>query len=111
MSYTGSEFVWAAEDARYVRSRPQRYPGALGIAPEWTQEVLRDDFLLVLEPYPSSRIGATGFVGWSASASRVLVVIAYKDGHGQLHGLNAWPASGRDLATYLEGVSDGETSE
>jgi hypothetical protein len=41
----------------------------------------------------------------------VLVVIGYRDLDGRLHGLNAWPASGRDLVTYLEGVSDGEADE
>jgi hypothetical protein len=40
--------------------------------------------------------------------ARVLVVIAYRDLDGELHGMNAWPASGRDLATYREGVPDGE---
>jgi hypothetical protein len=37
----------------------------------------------------------------------VLEVIAYRDLDGDLHGLNACPASGRDLATYQEGSSDG----
>ena len=107
MSY--AEFVWAEEDAHHIRSRSQRYPGALDIEPEWTQEVLHDEHLLTIEPYPNSRVGATGFVGWSVSAERVLVVIGYRDLDGDMHGLNAWPASGRDIAAYLEGVvSDGE---
>ena len=41
-------------------------------------------------------------------AGRVLVVIAYRDLDDDLHGMNAWPASGRDLATYNEAVNDGE---
>ncbi|MBV8933979.1 MAG: hypothetical protein JOZ47_21440 [Kutzneria sp.] len=45
-------------------------------------------------------IQASGFIGYSASAERVLVVIAYRDLDGELHGMNAWPASGRDLVTY-----------
>jgi len=36
-----------------------------------------------------------------------LVVIVYRDLDGDLHGLNAWPASGRDLATYHEGTANG----
>ncbi len=60
-----------------------------------------------LAPYPGSRGGASGFVGYSSSARRVLAVIAYRDLDGDLHGLNAWPASGRDLATYKEASSDG----
>jgi hypothetical protein len=80
----------------------------MDIEPDWTQEVLADDSLLELSPYPRSRIGALGFVGYSPSAGRVLVVIAYPDQDGDLHGLNAWPASGRDLATYRGVDSDGE---
>lgn len=110
MSYSEFLFLWADPDAEYIQARSQRYPGALDIEPEWTQEVLHDDHLhlLVLDPYPRSRVGALGFVGWSPSAAQVLVVIAYRDLDGDLHGLNAWPASGRDLAAYHQGVTDGE---
>jgi hypothetical protein len=101
-------FNWDDEDADYISSRSDRYPGALDIGPAWTAEVLEDGRLVVLEPYPTSRIGATGFIGHSPSAGRVLVVIAYQDLDGDWHGLNAWPASGRDLATYLEGDPHGE---
>jgi hypothetical protein len=38
----------------------------------------------------------------------VLVVVGYRDLDGDLHGINAWPASGPDLALYVAGVSDGE---
>jgi hypothetical protein len=38
----------------------------------------------------------------------VIVVIAYRDLDGDLHGMNAWPASGRDLETYLKEGDDGE---
>jgi len=34
-------------------------------------------------------------------------VLAYRDLDGDLHRLNAWPASGRDLATYNEGNAHG----
>jgi hypothetical protein len=97
---------WADEDADHIRSRSARYPDAMNIEPDWTQEVLADDDLLELSPYPSSRIGALGFVGYSPTAGRVLVVIAYQDQDGDLHGLNAWPASGRDLASYRGPESD-----
>jgi hypothetical protein len=100
---------WAEEDANYIQSRSQRYPGALDIHPVWTQEVLADDFVIEVSPYPTSRIGASGFIGWSESAGRILVVIAYRDFDGDLHGMNAWPASGRDLATYEE-ANDGKDS-
>jgi hypothetical protein len=38
----------------------------------------------------------------------VFVVIAYRDLDGELHGMNSWPANGRDLATYGKAVSDDE---
>jgi hypothetical protein len=94
---------WDEQDATYVASRSARYPGAVDIEPAWTVEVFSDERLVVLDPYPSSRVGATGFIGNSPSAQRVLVVIAYRDLDGDLHGLNAWPASSRHLATYQEG--------
>jgi len=108
MTYAGAvEIAWADEDADYIRSRSSRYSGALDLEPAWTREVLTDMNLVQLSPYPGSRIGATGFVGYSPSAQRVLVVLAYRDLDGDLHGLNAWPASGRDLATYNEGSDRG----
>jgi hypothetical protein len=109
LAYTRSVTLWwAAEDADYIRTRSARYPGGMNIDPSWTQEVLADEELLELSPYPGSRVGALGFVGYSPSADRVLVVIAYRDQDGELRGINAWPASGRDLATYRRAVSDDE---
>jgi hypothetical protein len=99
---------WTEDDSAYIRSRSARYPGALDISPEWTQEVLADARLVELVPYPGSRVGASGFIGMSASAGKVLVVIAYRDLDGDVHGMNAWPATGRDLNTYLKEGDDGE---
>jgi hypothetical protein len=53
-------------------------------------------------------MGASRFIAWSPSAGRVLVVIAYRDVDGDLHGINAWPASGVDLRIYEGGPDDGE---
>ena len=109
MTYTQAvQLWWADKDADYIRTRSTRYPHGVDIEPEWTQEVMADARLVELSPYPSSRVGASGFIGWSGSAGRVLVVIAYRDLDDDLHGMNAWPASGRDLATYNEAVNDGE---
>lgn len=94
---------WDDDDVAYIGSRSNRYPGALDIDPSWTAEVLDDPRLVVLAPYPGSRVGATAFIGYSSSAGRVLAVIAYEDMDGDWHGLNAWPASGRDLAGYEKG--------
>ncbi|MBA2323046.1 MAG: hypothetical protein H0V92_03145 [Pseudonocardiales bacterium] len=109
MTYNGPvELWWADEDADYIRSRSARYRGAVDLEPEWTQEVMADEYLVELSPYPASRVGASGFFGYLPSAGRVLVVIAYRDLDGELHGMNAWPASGRDLATYRRAVFHGE---
>lgn len=64
--------------------------------------------MVAFEPDPKSRIGASRFIGWSPTAARVPVLIAYRDLDGDLHGLNAWPASGADLAVYEEGVRNVE---
>lgn len=104
----GVELWWTEEDADYIRGRSARYRGATDIEPEWTQEVMADEHLVELSPYPASRVGASGFIGYSGSAGRVLVVIAYRDLDGELHGMNAWPASGRDLAVYRKAVADDE---
>ena len=48
------------------------------------------------------------FIGHSPSAGRVIVVIAYRDLDGDLHGINAWPATGADLKLYQQGDDDGQ---
>lgn len=100
------EMVWAAEDVAYISSRSTRYPGAFDIDLGWVREALADPRLVQVAPYPRSRVGATAFIGYSAAAGRVLVIIAYQDLDGDWHGMNAWPASGRDLDTYEEGLTD-----
>ena len=111
MKYTagvGEEIWWDADAIAYIRSRGQRYADGVGIAREWTEEVMSDVDLLALEPDPKSRIGASRFIGHSQSAGRVLVVIAYRDLDGDLHGINAWPATGADLRLYRQGDDDGK---
>lgn len=69
---------------------------------------MRDADMAALEPDPKSRVGAARFVGRSKGAGRVLVVIAYRDLDGDLHGINAWPATGADMKIYEEGLNDGQ---
>ena len=97
---------WAPEDIAYLQTRSQRYLGALDIKLDWVQEVVADPQLVQVMPYPRSRTGASAFIGFSPSAGRVLVVIAYQDLDGDWHGMNGCPASGRDLTTYLEEATD-----
>lgn len=99
---------WSADGISYIGSRSARYPGAIDLEPDWTQEVLSDPDLIAFEPDPKSRIGASRFIGESPAAGLVLVVIGFRDLDGDLHGINAWPATGVDLALYTAGVSDGE---
>ena len=61
--------------------------------------------MVEVTPYPRSRLNASAFIGWSSGAQHVLVVIGYRDLSGELHGMNSWPASGRDHATYQEGIT------
>lgn len=98
--------MWEQEDLEYIGSRSARYSGAVDIQEDWVAEAMADPGLVEVSPYPRSRMGASAFIGFSDSAQRVLVVIAYPDADGDWHGMNAWPASGRDLATYLEGSAD-----
>ncbi|MCK0114347.1 hypothetical protein MWU75_19600 [Ornithinimicrobium sp. F0845] len=105
-----AELHWDAESIAYITDRSRRYPGAVNIDPSWTREVLTDVDLVALEPDPKSRMGASRFIGHSQSAGRVLVVIAYRDLDGELHGVNAWPATGADLQIYQEGRDDDQDS-
>ena len=102
------EIQWDAEAIAYIRSRGDRYPDGVGIEPEWAQEIMADVDLLALEPDPKSRMGASRFIGRSQTAGRVLVVIAYRDLDNDLHGINAWPATGADLRVYERGDDDGQ---
>jgi len=104
----GEELNWDRESVAYIRARGERYPGGMAIEPVWTQEVMDDVDLAVFEPDPKSRMGASRFIGFSPSARRVLVVIAFRDGDGDLHGINSWPATGADLRFYREGANHGE---
>jgi hypothetical protein len=104
----GEEIYWDPDAIAYIRSRGDRYSDGADIEPDWTQEVMADDDLLALEPDPKSRMGASRFIGHAPSAGRVIVVIAYRDLDGDLHGINAWPATGTDLKLYHQGDDDGQ---
>ena len=65
--------------------------------------------LVAFELDPKSRMGGLALHRILVSdAGRVLVVIAFRDADGDLHGINAWPATGADLRFYREGTTDGE---
>ncbi len=91
---------WAEEDAHHIATRSRRYPDALDVAVEWTQEAVNDERAVLIDPYPRSRVGAAATVGFAPSAGRVLVVLAHLGIDGRWHGRTAWPATGRDLALW-----------
>ena len=107
----GERLHWDDEATGYVRSRGSRYPGGRGVEPEWAQEALDDRNLAALEPDPKSAMGASRFIGFSATANRTLTVIAFRDTDGDLHLINVRPATGADLRMYRKETIDGEDNE
>jgi hypothetical protein len=51
---------WSADGIDHISSRSARYPGAVDIEPEWTQEVFGDPELIAFEPDPKSRSARPG---------------------------------------------------
>ena len=68
---------------------------------------MNDPDLAAFEPDSKSRMGASRFIGYPSGAGRVLAFIAFRDADGDLHGINAWPATGADLRFYQEGDNNG----
>jgi hypothetical protein len=55
---------WQTKMLPYIQSRSARYAGALDIEPAWTAKVMADERLVEVSPYPTSRVGGTGFIGY-----------------------------------------------
>lgn len=96
------EVNWSEEAITHL-ARSQRYPGAVDIEVDWTVEAISDADAVQVDPYWSSRVNALAIIGYSPSAGAVLVILAYRDLDGDLHGMTAWPASGSALRLYTEG--------
>ena len=95
---------WPIVQAHHIRSRNERYPGAVGIEPEWTLEAAADRDRIVRHSDPVSRTGAVRIIGYSSGAGFVLTVIVDPaDGAG----ITAWKSSGADLRAYEGGSDDG----
>lgn len=91
------------ERAAHIRTRSHRYPGAVDIEPEWTQEAVNDENSLVDGPDPkSTHANNVRIIGYSPAAKSVITVAALRDRHGVLHGTSAWRTSGRRLSQYME---------
>ncbi|HVX43247.1 MAG TPA: transposase [Mycobacteriales bacterium] len=97
---------WDAKSADHIRTRSDRYEGAIDVAPEWTAEVVVDPDRLVDEPDPNSaHANSVRIVGYSFSAQMVITVVALRDRYGGLHGASAWKTTGVALRQYLEGTA------
>ena len=96
------EVIWSDAAAKHL-ARSLRYPGAIDIEVDWTVEAVNDIDAVEVDPYWTSRVNALAIFGYSASAGAVLVVLAYRDLDGDLHGMTAWPATGRALRLYTDG--------
>lgn len=95
------EVVWSDEAIAHLK-RSQRYPGAVDIDPAWVVEAAQDDGAVMVTPYWTSRVNATAIIGYAPTAGMVLLVLVYADLAGTLHGLTAWPATGRALRVYTD---------
>jgi hypothetical protein len=100
MAVSGDDVLWwPDEQADYIRSRGERYPGAAGVDAEWTLQAAADPQRIVRDPDPKSRTGAIRIVGFSRGAGFVVTVIVDpEDGAG----ITAWKTSGADLRAYEE---------
>ncbi len=96
------EVTWSDAAAKHL-ARSQRYPRAVDIELTWTVEAVNDIDAVEIDPYWTSRVNALAIIGYSAAAGAVLLVLTYRDLDGDLHGMTAWPATGRALRLYTEG--------
>lgn len=96
--------IWSPEAVAHL-ARSRRYPCAIDIEVAWTAEAVNDVDAVQVDPYWASRVNALAVIGYSAGAGAVLLVLAYRDLDGDLHGLTAWPATGRALRLYTDGRS------
>jgi len=99
------ELWWDDEDAEHIRSRSDRYPGALDIEPAWTLQAAADPARLLDDPDPRSGAGYLRLIGYSPDAGFVLTVIVDPE---DFSGVTAWKARGADLRRYLEGKAGHE---
>lgn len=100
LGYVARQLWWDEEDARHIRTRSSRYPGANDIEPSWTLEAAADPHRLIRKPDPRSRAGYTRLIGYSLGAGFVLTVIIDP---ADASGVTAWKTRGADLRDYLTG--------
>lgn len=77
---------------------------AVDIKASWTVEAVNEGDAVEVDPYWTSRVNALAIIGYSSGAGAVLLVLAYRDMDGDIHGISPWPATGRALRLYTEGT-------
>lgn len=88
------EVIWSDEALKHL-ARSERYPSAADIEARLDYRGGQRHRRRRGRPYWTSRVNALAIFGYSAGAGAVLVVLAYRDLDGELHGMTAWPATGR----------------
>ncbi len=96
------EVNWSNAAVDHLASS-KRCPGALDLEVAWTVEAVNDVDAVQVDPYWTSCTNALAIIGYSAAAGAVLVVLVYRNLGGDLHGLTAWPTTGRALRVYTDG--------
>jgi uncharacterized DUF497 family protein len=89
----------------HIGTRSDRYPDAIDIDVEWTDEAVADPKAVVSDPDQKSHTGAIRIVGYSPAAGFVLtVVVARID--GELWGVTARKTTGAERRSYQEANED-----
>ena len=90
-----AELIWPADAVTHMWDQHQTTE-AMAV------EALTDPDVVAFVPDPKSRTGKSSrYIGFSATADRVLVVIVVEH-RGQHYGANCWPANLTDQRIYRE---------
>ncbi len=96
---------WTQARVEHLGTRSDRYPDAIDIDVEWTDEAVADPGAVVSDPDQKSRTGAIRIVGYSPAAGFVLTVVATRI-DGELWGVTAWKTTGAERRSYQEAHDD-----
>jgi hypothetical protein len=106
IDYTeGVEVRWTRARSEHIGARSDRYPDAIDIEVEWTDEAVADPRAVVSDPDPRSRTGAVRIVGvftggrFGAHGHRGRI-------DDELWGVTAWKTTGRERRSYQEAHDD-----
>jgi hypothetical protein len=98
---------WTQERVEHIGTRSDRYPDAIDIEVEWTDEAVADPRVMFRGPDPKSHTGAIRIVGYSPAAGFVVTVIAVRI-DDELWGVTAWKTTSAERRSYQEAHDDNE---